>query len=260
MKFRLFLFIFNFFIFGFSQELPTSSVVDVIDEVTVNSAKSSADSLLEANPASNNIVDDKKFKAQFQSKYKGEDYNYSTVEPKESLWKKLQKKIIKFLNTLFGNIDPNKSVNYADNILRFFAIVLGGLILYFLIKVFLNKNGNFFFSKKNKKLNIHNQNLQENIHEINFPESIANFERQKDYRSAIRYQFLLVLKKLSGQKYINWNPEKTNKDYLSEIINPNLKEKFKKLIYIFDYVWYGEFSIDEEKYQELKKKFSDFKI
>lgn len=260
MKFRFFLFIFHVFIFGFSQEFPNSSEVHLVEEVTLDSDQFYADSLLEANPTSNNVVDNKNFKDQFQSKYKGEDYNYTTVKPKESLWKKLQKKLIQFLNTIFGNIDPNKSVNYADNILRFFAIVLGGLILYFLIKIFLNKNGNFFFSKKNKKLNIHNENLQENIHEINFPESIANFEQQKDYRSAIRYQFLLILKKMSAQKYITWNPEKTNKDYLNEIKNPNLKEKFKKLIYIFDYVWYGEFSIDEEKYQEFKKKFSDFKI
>ena len=124
----------------------------------------------------------------------------------------------------------------------------------------MNKNGNLFFSKKNKKLNIPNQNLQENIHEINFPESIVNFERQQDYRSAVRYQFLLVLKKLADQKIIIWNPEKTNKDYLLELKKPQLKNNFKGLIHIFDYVWYGEFEINEEKYQQLKKKFADFKI
>ncbi|MEI7487385.1 MAG: hypothetical protein WCJ72_08235 [Chryseobacterium sp.] len=54
-----------------------------------------------------------------------------------------------------------------------------------------------------------------------------------------------MLKKLSDKKSINWNPEKTNKDYVTELKVPNLKNEFSNLSYIFEYVWYGEFSIDE---------------
>lgn len=243
---------------AFSQELPPPPYA-TIDSLVVNSADSSADSLLMENPTSENTIYPKNFDENFQSKYKGEDYNYTTVKPRESLLQKLQKAIIRILESILGKIEPGKSAIYAGNIIRFFAIVLGGLILYFIIKIFINKNGNFFFNKKNKKLNIHDQNLQENIHEINFPESIANFELQKDYRSAIRYHFLLVLKKLSTQKFITWNPEKTNKDYLTEIKRPDFKAHFKELIYIFDYVWYGEFVITEEQYQQFKQKFLSFK-
>lgn len=248
----------HFLILGFSQEMPPPPYAEV-DSLILNSNYSSADSILDTNPTSENTVYPKNFDEKFQSKYQGEEYNYTTVQPRESLWQKFKKRIIRFLESILGKIDPNKSANYADNILRFFAIVLGGFILYFLIKVLINKNGNFFFSKKNRKLNIPDQNLQENIHEINFPESIAKFELQNDYRSAIRYHFLLVLKKLSDQKVINWNPEKTNRDYFLEIKRPNLQENFKELIYIFDNVWYGEFVINEEKYQQFKQKFVNFK-
>lgn len=258
MKFKFSLLLMHFLILGFSQEMPPPPYAEV-DSLILNSNYSSADSILDTNPTSENTVYPKNFDEKFQSKYQGEEYNYTTVQPRESLWQKFKKRIIRFLESILGKIDPNKSANYADNILRFFAIVLGGFILYFLIKVLINKNGNFFFSKKNRKLNIPDQNLQENIHEINFPESIAKFELQNDYRSAIRYHFLLVLKKLSDQKVINWNPEKTNRDYFLEIKRPNLQENFKELIYIFDNVWYGEFVINEEKYQQFKQKFVNFK-
>lgn len=260
MKFRVFFLFLHFFILGISQELPPNSTAQILDSVTVNSAVASADSLLAANPTTNNRVYDKKFKDQFQSKYKGEEFNYTKTKPQLTFWQKVKRKIRQFLESFLGDVTPSKSVSYSENILWFFVIVIAGFVLFFLTKFLLNKDGNLFFSKKNKKLNIANQNLHENIHEINFPESIVNFERQQDYRSAIRYQFLLVLKKLADQKIIIWNPEKTNKDYLLELKKPSLKNNFKDLIYIFDYVWYGEFVINEEKYQQLKKKFADFKI
>lgn len=258
MRFKISIFLLHFLILGFSQEMPPPPYAE-IDSLIVNSNYSSADSILNKNPASENTVYPKNFDEKFQSKYQGEDYNYTTVQPRQSLWDKIKKRIIRLLESILGKIDPSKSANYADNILRLFAIILGGFILYFIIKIFINKKGNFFFSKRNRKLNIPDQNLQENIHEINFPESIAKFELQKDYRSAIRYHFLLILKKLSDQKVINWNPEKTNKDYLSEIKRNDLQEKFKELIYIFDNVWYGEFVITEEKYHQFKQKFVNFK-
>ena len=72
MKFRVFFLFLHFFVLGFSQELPPSSTEQILDSLTVNSARFSADSLLEANLTSDNEVDNKKFKEQFQSKYKGE--------------------------------------------------------------------------------------------------------------------------------------------------------------------------------------------
>lgn len=218
------------------------------------------DSLLLKHPTTDNVIFPKRFEEKFQSKYKGSDYDYTTVKPRESLWQKIQNRIKKILESLFGKVDPGKTASYAENIMRIFAIIIIGFVLYFLIKFLLGKDGNFFFSRKNKKINIENQDLQENIHEINFSESIEKFERQKDYRFAVRYQFLLVLKKLADKKLINWNPEKTNKDYRSELKSNDLKTTFKELAYIFDYVWYGEFEVSEENYNNFKRKFLNFKI
>ena len=260
MKFRILTLFLLFSIFGISQEIPTSSPAVRIDSLVYSSGKYSADSLLKRNPSTDNIIFPKNFDPQFQSKYKGPEFDYTTVKPRESLWQKIAKKIKKILESVFGEVDPNKASSYTEIIMRLFAIVIIGLVLYFFIQFLLNKDGNFFFAKKNKKFNITNHDLQENIHEIDFKESIEKLEINRDYRSAIRYHFLFVLKRLTDHALISWNPEKTNKDYLRELKTTDLKHSFSELSYIFDFVWYGEFEVSEERYKSLKEKFTQFKL
>lgn len=242
-----------------SQEISQPSSEIILDALVLNSRESSSDSLLKKNPISNNPVYAKSFEPNFREKYKGDEFDYKKVKNEKSFWQKLIERIISFLESIFGHIDPNKTTQYTGNVFRLFVVIIVGFVLYFFIRFFMNKNGNFFFSKKSKNFNANNQNLQENIHEINFPEAITKFENEKQYRSAVRYRFLLVLKKLNDQKHIVWNPEKTNQDYLAELKQTNLKDEFEELIYIFDYVWYGEFEVKEAQYHKFRQKFLDFK-
>ncbi|MGC4129303.1 MAG: DUF4129 domain-containing protein [Bergeyella sp.] len=213
------------------------------------------DSLLRENRETSNTTYPKTFDANFREKYKGEEFNYTIVKPKESLWAKIERRIKKIIESIFGEMAPLKATEITNTILKFLAIIIAGTALYFLLRFLLNKEGNFFFGKKNKKLDIRSGDLHENIHEINFPESILQFERQKDFRSAIRYHFLFLLKKLSDKKAIEWNPEKTNLDYFYELKEEKLKARYKKLAYIFDNVWYGEFDLSETEYHQFRKEF-----
>ncbi|MGC5745378.1 DUF4129 domain-containing protein [Chryseobacterium sp. NFX27] len=218
-----------------------------------------ADSVLIRKPVTENKIYPKKFRENIQSRYKGNEFDYSVSKPKESFFQKLMRRIDKFLQSIFGETVFTNSAKITTILIRLFAIILVGFLLYFIIKYLISKDGNFFFGKKNKKVDINAQELHENIHEINFPESIVKFEREKDYRSAVRYQFLFALKKLSDKKLISWNPEKTNKDYMMELKAEHLKNEFSGLSYIFDYVWYGEFTIDEKAYQKFKDQYQAFK-
>jgi len=262
-KILFFLLIFFSFESSFAQDQtgPPPVAEAYIDSLNTGHYKNMyrADSVLLKNPVSENTVYPKKFKENIQSRYKGNEFDYTTIKPKESFWQKLLRKIDKILQSIFGDTVFTKSGNIAGILIRIFAIILVGFLLYFIIKYLIGKDGNFIFGKKNKKVIIKDEELHENIHEINFPESIAKFEREGDYRSAIRYQFLFVLKKLSDKKSINWNPEKTNKDYVAELKAPHLKNDFSNLSYIFEYVWYGEFSIDEQSYQKFKAQYQAFK-
>ncbi|WP_449401576.1 hypothetical protein [Chryseobacterium wanjuense] len=150
-----------------------------------------ADSVLAKSPVTENTVFQKKFKENIPSRYKGKDFDYTTVKPRMSFWEKLMDKIMRIMESIFGETVFTKSGNIAGVLVRLFAIVLVGFLLYFIIKYLIGKDGNFLFGKKNRKVDIKDEELHENIHEINFPESILKFERSGDFRSAVGTSFYL---------------------------------------------------------------------
>lgn len=256
----LFLFLSSAGTFAQDRENPPPVVVQVDSAYIAPTDYVAADSLLRANPVTQNTVYPKSLNPNFRNKYKGPEFDYTTIKPKESLWSKIKRRLKKIFQAIFGDKLPQQSNEFIGMLLRVLAIIIVALVLYFLIAYLLSKDGNFIFSKKNSKINLNESDLNENIHEIDFTERISTHERNKDYRSAVRYQFLYVLKKLSDKKLIEWNPEKTNKDYVAEFSVAASKEQFRELSYIFDYVWYGELDIDEQSYRQFRNKFQNLKI
>lgn len=259
----LYLFLLFFFLNSANAQVADSiSYDETKDSILQNYHKGMlpTDSILKHRIVTENNIFPKKFKENLKSRYKEKDFDYTTNKPRESFFAKLQRKISQLLQSIFGESTIGKSMDITWVLIRLFAIALVGFLLYFIIKYLVGKDGNFIFGKRNKKVDITEEQLHENIHEINFPESIASFERAEDYRSAIRYQFLYILKKLSDKKLINWNPEKTNKDYVRELKTDSIQQEFSQLSYIFDYVWYGEFEINETTYQKFKSQYQSFKL
>lgn len=255
MKLRLiFILLFCFFSFAHAEEIA------VVDSSFTQKNYVDADSLLHQPYSTSDSIFARKFKGQFQNKYKTPEFDYTTVKPRASLWQRIKDNIRKILESIFGKTDPNRINENTIFLLKILGITILGVFLYFLLKFLVDKQGNFFFSKRNKKIEIQPESLTENIHEIDFEEKILGFENTKEYRLAIRYQFLKLLKKLSDKNIIKWNPEKTNKDYLNELKPGNLKKKFENLNYIFENVWYGEFFPNEKDYQNFKNQFDHIQI
>ena len=234
------------FTFCRAQESYQEVVTDSAYSANFKDAKIIDSALIEGY-VTNNKLTPKKFKNNFRKNYQTDDFNYKPNKPKETGWDGLGK----WLRNLFGNQDGF----WAGIFIKIFGFLVLGFVLYILISYFISKDGNFIFRKNKKTISIEDEEIIENIHEIDFKEKLMNAEKNKDFRSAIRYQFLNVLKKLSDKKQIDWNTEKTNHDYLKELKTESSKTNFAELLYIFEYVWYGEFNINEEMYQPLKNKF-----
>tara|TARA_Y100001935_G_C17295050_1_gene505636 strand:- start:1942 stop:2346 length:405 start_codon:yes stop_codon:yes gene_type:complete len=108
-----------------------------------------------------------------------------------------------------------------------------------------SKNPNTVILTEEERI-IKSENIQDLI-----KEALAN----KNYRLAIRYYYLYILKLLSNKELIDWQLQKTNDDYLHELSNGSLKKAFAKATFLYDYVWYGEFQLDESKYQQAERTF-----
>jgi hypothetical protein len=117
----------------------------------------------------------------------------------------------------------------------------------------------FLFRRKSKAVPIPYSESLENIHDINFDGAIEEAISKHNYRLAVRLLYLKCLKQLSDASLIKWQPEKTNNSYLNELADADQKAVFGSLTRRFEYVWYGEFPIDEQAFSRINLQFQEFK-
>ncbi|NDV70328.1 hypothetical protein [Dysgonomonas sp. 25] len=98
----------------------------------------------------------------------------------------------------------------------------------------------------------------ENVHEMDFDTLISNALKNKDYRLVVRFMYLKNLKALADKEFIKWNETKTNSSYQYEIQDNALRDRFLDTTFIFDYVWYGEFPIDENGFSKAYSELDEF--
>lgn len=101
-------------------------------------------------------------------------------------------------------------------------------------------------------------NDEENIvRSENIGELIENAINDGDYRLAVRYYYLQLLRQLHQKKLINYEFQKTNSEYLNEIKANNLRIHLKKVMRIYDFIWYGSFSLSEPDFHLAQRNFQE---
>ncbi len=194
----------------------------------------------------------KHFKEAIKERYKGDDFNYSINDTGGvNLIQRVLQKFFGWLNDIFGvNIDfiNYKTLEYI--VYLFLAITT----LYLLIKFLMQAPVNSVFKNESQDINDFNY-VEENLKDVNFETLIDDALKEDNFRLATRYAYLKSLKLLTNKEIIEWHYDKTNSEYLNEIKDENTKIIFKRISYIYDYVWYGEFPIDKAIYD---KNLSDF--
>jgi len=116
----------------------------------------------------------------------------------------------------------------------------------------------WFLKSKIKNALVISEIIEEDIHAINFSTIIQESIKSKDFRKAIRYFYLLSLKELADIKLINWQQGKTNESYIKEIKSSLLKSQFSKNTYLYEWIWYGNFLVDETLFNEASHSFQSF--
>ncbi|MCT3808761.1 DUF4129 domain-containing protein [Elizabethkingia anophelis] len=252
---RILYIIFLFTLSVHAQEVDSIVSDEVIEKNIKDKNQLKTDSLLKKGYTTESVVYPGTFDAKFKEKYQGSDFDYSVNKPKESLWQKFKKWLGELLNDWFQSNSLRGANDLFYVLLRIIAIVLIGFVLYVIIRFVLSRNGNWVFSKKSKKLNPEERTITENIHELDLPSLIKNYEDKKEYRSAVRYQFLYLLKLMTDKNMLEWDPEKTNRDYVRMLSGNALQSDFQKLSFVFENVWYGERTIGENEYTIFRKQY-----
>ncbi len=184
-------------------------------------------------------VDQKKW-----SKYKKDKRFIYKIKPKK---KKKEKK----------PWSPNLSFLNGALFKFFLYLVVAGVLGYIVFLFF--KNNEFSFKRKGKS-NTENEEMPwEEVESFEDWElALQKAEQDKDYRLATRILYLQSLQKLNNQSLIDYSQEKTNWHYVQKLFGTTYHEPFKTLTTYFDYIWYGNYHVEEERYNEVKSSFLTF--
>lgn len=197
-------------------------------------------------------LDDQKIQ-EFQ---KQDDFNYTEYLEPDNWWTQLKK----WFNQLWNKF---KSWFFGvDEITGFWVIILKLLpylliigALFLLVWLFMKVNPSDMLLEKQIPPQVELTEDEDIIQNKNIQQLINQSLQNNNYRLAIRYYYLFVLKKLSDLELIAWEAQKTNTDYTEEISNDVIKKQFESITKLYDFTWYGSFKVNEKSYLQAEKEF-----
>ncbi|WP_204346527.1 DUF4129 domain-containing protein [Psychroserpens algicola] len=190
--------------------------------------------------------------------YSGDEFVYERTVENSGWWTRFKQWLSDFFKDLFDINTDARAADVTDMALNIFYIVLLLLVVFFIVKAIMNKEGNWVFGKSSDKSIIPVTDIETNIYQTDFQSLIKSAESENNYRLAIRYYYLWLLKILSEAEIIDYDVEKTNSDYYLEIKKEATKKEFSYTSYLYNYIWYGEFDIDELQFKKAKDAFTQF--
>lgn len=171
------------------------------------------------------------------------DFDY--VESKDAP-PSLMQRFLNFLNRLISSLFQATGSPVGK---LFMYVFLFALLLIAIINIFKIKVRDVFYGTSDKGKSDF-EFLEENIHDLDFNQLLEDALKKQDYRLAVRLEYLKTLRAMNEANLIEWQPGKTNYEYLYELSQETLRTQFKDLCYYFDYGWYGDFVIDKPLYEK----------
>ncbi len=178
-------------------------------------------------------------------------YNYEENPDRETnilqrAWQKFKKWLVEVLGS-----------NTAGNIIDlFFYLVMGAGLVALVYYLIISQYSGLIERDKSPAIG------EVNIVDVeSSPDTILHelygAERNGNYRNAIRYLFLLVIKTIDQKNLMDWHPEMTNSELLHEFPDGQDKMQLEEMVKIYEYTWYGEHEIgSEERYKQYKEVFN----
>lgn len=194
-----------------------------------------------ANERNKNQIFDRKLDSKFKDNYKGKRFKYEKPEKE---------------NKPYTGTKLNLSFLFSKVVMYTILVLIILVIVYYIIK----NSGGFSFGNERKRIKYNSDAEQsfedkENIENNDFTKLIQKAKAEYDFRLATRYYFLWVLQTLSDKKIIQWNRDKTNYDYFIELGNHPICDDFFRNTHLYDYIWYGNFKLDDNDFKTVESIF-----
>ncbi len=192
--------------------------------------------------------------------WEDESFDYEVVKQENGWWTSIKNWLYNILRRFFEWIfGVEEATGYVEGFFRIVPYLLLGILLFLIIRFFIKtKTRSLIFSQQNPNM-VSLSEEERIIKTQDIQQLINNALAEKNYRLAIRYYYLYILKLLSERELIDWKRQKTNDDYIDELSGSVLKNPFTRATLLYDYIWYGEFNIDQERYRRAEDVFDSLK-
>ena len=193
--------------------------------------------------------------------YKGEKaFNYLTEIENDSWWTRFKTwlglKYQQLIDWLFGEYEANSVISFILLLLPYIIIgIVIGLIIWLFIR--LNPGPSLLGNPHAPGVYLHEE--EKLVHNKDIAALIEAAIRDKDYRLAVRYHYLQLLKQLHLKKLINYEFQKTDTEYLAELKDDSYRLPLKNVMRIYDFIWYGKFPVSEGEFKMAQNSFRSIK-
>ena len=182
------------------------------------------------------------------------DYQYDRIGPApKSLWDRFWE----WLWRQIGKIFETKGGSIGWHIFEY--LLIAAVIVLIVLLVVKNDIRALFYGKS-ASVPIDFKEFEQDLNKMDFDLLIDDALSKKDFRKAVRLHFLKLLKELTDHNLIKWQINKTNDDYSMELVNSRYNNTFKELSLLYEYIWYGDFHLDEINFISTIAKFREFKL
>lgn len=163
---------------------------------------------------------------------------------------------LKRIGEWFGSLFPSGTGSAFWNI---FGYLLAGAAFFIIIFGILKLKPAGFFTRGGKgETQLEFEELDDNIHEMDFESLIREAASEQSFRRGVRLLYLETLKELTQHEWIDWQKHKTNQDYQLELAGTGIRSAFDDLTLRYEYVWYGDFPIDQQGFRAMEGIFRGF--
>lgn len=213
--------------------------------------------LIDSIPLDDSLLERRQFE-DIKETYTDEEFIYERDVENSGWWTRFKQWLNDLFQSLFNLNNAGQASKATDIVLKIGGVTIFLLVIYFIFKAVINDEGKWVFGKSSDKSIIPVTDIENNLQVSNFQQLITEAEQDQNYRLAIRYYYLWLLKALTNSGIIEYDVEKTNSDYYNEITSPTIKDEFSYTSYLYNYIWYGEFDVNQNQFDKAKNAFTKF--
>lgn len=171
----------------------------------------------------------------------------------QHLWTRLVKWFSDLLQRIFGNRSVTLQSGEWSPLAVLSVAILILVLIYAVRSIFAD-----FISEAN--LNENGNGFDKALTSDSAFERAQSLSRDGEYRSAVRYLYLSCLLLLDERGLLRYDHSKTNREVLRSVSDsPELAGPLQDVVEVFDNVWYGYHTLDEESFRHYSERVEELK-